>query len=60
MLSHGSGEPTMSHPDYGQQAHHHACLLVLIRGIGSSKPRSLQRVFERIQRVNNITIKGDF
>lgn len=60
MLSHGSGEPTMSHPDYEQQAHHHACLLVLIRGIGSSKPRSLQRIFERIQRVNNITIRGDF
>lgn len=58
MLSHGSGEPAMSHPDYEQQAHHHSCLLVLIRGIGTAKPRSLQRVFERIQQVNNIKIKG--
>lgn len=58
MLSHGSGEPGMSHPDYEQQAHHHSCLLVLIRGIGSSKPRSLQKIFERVQRVNNVKIKG--
>lgn len=58
MLSHGSGEPAMSHPDYEQQAHHHSCLLILIRGIGSSKPRSLQKVFERVQRVNNVKIKG--
>lgn len=58
MLSHGSGEPKMSHPDYEQQAHHHSCLLVLIRGIGTAKPRSLQRVFERIQQVNNVKIKG--
>lgn len=58
MLSHGSGEPAMSHPDYEQQAHHHSCLLILIRGIGSSKPRSLQKIFERVQRVNNVKIKG--
>lgn len=48
----------MSHPDYEQQAHHHSCLLVLIRGIGPSKPRSLQKIFERIQHVNNVKIKG--
>lgn len=58
MLSHGSGEPSMSHPDYEQQAHHHSCLLILIRGIGQSKPRSLQKIFERIQQVNNVKIKG--
>lgn len=58
MLSHGPGEPIMSHPDYEQHAHHHGCLLVLIRGIGTSKPRSLQRIFERIQHVDNIKIKG--
>lgn len=58
MLSHGSGEPSMSHPDYEQQAHHHSCLLVLIRGIGPSKPRSLQKIFERIQHINNVKIKG--
>lgn len=48
----------MSHPDYEQQAHHHSCLLILIRGIGQSKPRSLQKIFERIQQVNNVKIKG--
>lgn len=58
MLSHGSGEPTMSHPDYEQHAHHHGSLLVLVRGIGSSKPRSLQTIFERLQKVNNVKISG--
>lgn len=56
MLSHGSGDPIMSHPDYEQEAHHHGALLVLVRGIGHSKPVSLQRIFERIQRVNNVKI----
>lgn len=46
----------MSHPDYEQEAHHHASLLVLVRGIGHSKPRSLQHVFERIQRVSHVRI----
>lgn len=58
MLSHGSGEPTMSHPDYEQHAHHHGCLLVLVRGIGPSKPRSLQKIFERLQKVNNVKVNG--
>lgn len=58
MLSHGPGEPLMSHPDYEQHAFHHGCLLVLIRGIGLSKPRSLQNIFERIQRIESIKIKG--
>lgn len=56
MLSHGSGDPIMSHPDYDQEAHHHGALLILVRGIGHAKPRSLQRIFERIQRVNNVRI----
>ncbi|XP_055684255.1 protein brunelleschi [Lutzomyia longipalpis] len=56
MLSQGSGEPIMSHPDYEQNAHHHGALLVLVRGIGPAKPRSLQKVFERIQRVNTVRI----
>ena len=50
----------MSHPDYDQQAYHHGSLLVLVRGIGPLKPRSLQKIFERIQKVNNIKIKGIF
>jgi trafficking protein particle complex subunit 9 len=50
----------MSHPDYEQHAHHHGCLLVLVRGIGQLKPRSLQKVFERIQRVNNVQVTGMF
>lgn len=60
MLSHGSGEPTMSHPDYEQHAHHHGSLLVLVRGIGPSKPRSLQKIFERLQTVNNVKVTGGF
>lgn len=60
MLSHGSGEPTMSRPDYEQCAYHHGCLLVLLRGIGPSKPRSLQKVFEKVRRVNTIKITGNF
>jgi trafficking protein particle complex subunit 9 len=56
LLSHGHGEPIMSHPDYEQCAHHHGSLLVLVRGIGQLKPRSLQKVFERIQRVNNVQV----
>ncbi|CAD7080031.1 unnamed protein product [Hermetia illucens] len=56
MLSHGPGEPIMSHPDYEQHAHHHGCLLVLLRGIGPAKPRYLQRIFEKVQKVNNVKI----
>ncbi|XP_061511655.1 protein brunelleschi isoform X1 [Anopheles gambiae] len=59
MLSQGPGDPIMAHPDYEQHHYHHGCLLILVRGIGSSKPRSLQRVFERVQRVNNIKIPAD-
>lgn len=47
----------MSFPDYNQEFWHHGCLLILIRGIGTHKPRSLQKIFDRIQRVNNIKIK---
>lgn len=46
----------MSHPDYEQEAHHHGALLILVRGIGLAKPRSLQRIFERIQGVNSVRI----
>lgn len=49
----------MSHPDYSQHAHHHGSLLVLVRGIGGNKPRSLQKVFERIQRVENVQINSN-
>uniref|UniRef100_A0A1S4J791 Uncharacterized protein n=2 Tax=Culex quinquefasciatus TaxID=7176 RepID=A0A1S4J791_CULQU len=56
MLSQNPGDPIMTHPDYEQYHYHHGCLLILVRGIGPLKPRSLQRVFERIQRVNNVKI----
>ncbi|XP_062549215.1 protein brunelleschi [Armigeres subalbatus] len=56
MLSQGPGDPIMAHPDYEQHHYHHGCLLILVRGIGPLKPRSLQRVFERIQRINNVKI----
>lgn len=48
----------MSHPDYEQHAYHHGSLLVLVRGIGPSKPRSLQKIFERLQKVNNVKVNG--
>ncbi|KXJ79652.1 hypothetical protein RP20_CCG000124 [Aedes albopictus] len=50
----------MAHPDYEQHHYHHGCLLILVRGIGPLKPRSLQRVFERIQRINNVKIPGKY
>ncbi|XP_052893133.1 protein brunelleschi isoform X2 [Anopheles moucheti] len=59
MLSQAAGDPIMAHPDYEQHHYHHGCLLILVRGIGSSKPRSLQRIFERVQRVNNVKIPAD-
>lgn len=46
-------------PDYEQTTGHHSHLLVLIRGIGPNKPRTLQKIFERIQKVNNVKIKGE-
>lgn len=58
MLSHSAVDTIMSKPDYEQNAHHHGSVLVLVRGIGPSKPRSLQKVFERLQKVNNVKING--
>ncbi|XP_037709096.1 protein brunelleschi [Drosophila subpulchrella] len=58
MLSHGGGgaEPAMSRPDYEQSALHHSCLLVLLRGVGPSRARILQRAFEKVRRVNHIRV----
>lgn len=50
----------MAHPDYEQHHYHHGSMLILVRGIGPLKPRSLQRVFERIQRINNVKIPGKY
>lgn len=60
MLSGQAEQLAMSHPDYEIQTHHHGCLLVLLRGVGPSKPRSLQRVFEKVRRINNVKIIGKF
>lgn len=48
----------MSRPDYEQTILHHSTLLVLLRGVGVSKPRSLQKVFDKVKRVNNVKIQG--
>ncbi|XP_054742019.1 protein brunelleschi [Anastrepha obliqua] len=56
MLSHGASETIMSRPDYEQNALHHGCLLVLLRGVGPSKPRSLQKAFDKVRRVSNVKI----
>ncbi|KAH8378403.1 hypothetical protein KR093_011176 [Drosophila rubida] len=51
-----SVEPVMSRLDYEQNALHHSCLLVLLRGVGPSRARILQRAFEKVRRVNNIKV----
>ncbi|KAH8419358.1 hypothetical protein KR222_006517 [Zaprionus bogoriensis] len=54
---HASVEPcVMSRLDYEQSALHHSSLLVLLRGVGPSRARILQRAFERVRRVNNIKV----
>ncbi|KAM8715640.1 hypothetical protein ACLKA7_002655 [Drosophila subpalustris] len=53
---HASVEPVMSRLDYEQNALHHSCLLVLLRGVGPSRARILQRAFEKVRRVNNIKV----
>ncbi|CAG9788774.1 unnamed protein product [Diatraea saccharalis] len=55
ILSHAPGESVMSHPDYGQHAQHHACLLVLVKGIGGML-KNFNKLWERIQKVNNIKV----
>ncbi|KAF9799525.1 hypothetical protein SFRURICE_018712 [Spodoptera frugiperda] len=55
ILSHAPGESVMSHPDYSQHAQHHACLLVLVKGIGGML-KNFNKLWERIQRVNNIKV----
>lgn len=57
ILSHAPGESVMSHPDYGQHAQHHACLLVLVKGIGGML-KNFNKLWERLQRVNNIKVTG--
>ncbi|XP_037823203.1 protein brunelleschi [Lucilia sericata] len=46
----------MSRPDYEQTILHHSYLLVLLRGVGPSKPRTLQKAFDKVRRVNNVKI----
>lgn len=53
---HASVESAMSRLDYEQNALHHSCLLVLLRGVGPSRARILQRAFEKVRRVNNIKV----
>ncbi|XP_022123809.2 protein brunelleschi [Pieris rapae] len=55
ILSHAPGESVMSHPDYTQETQHHACLLVLVRGIGGVL-KNFNKLWERIQKINNIKV----
>ncbi|XP_030020287.2 protein brunelleschi [Manduca sexta] len=55
ILSHAPGESVMSHPDYAQHTQHHACLLVLVKGVGGTL-KNFNKFWERIQRVNNIKV----
>uniref|UniRef100_A0A1A9ZTQ1 Uncharacterized protein n=1 Tax=Glossina pallidipes TaxID=7398 RepID=A0A1A9ZTQ1_GLOPL len=49
-------ENTMSRPDYEQTILHHSYLLVLLRGVGPSKSRTLQKAFDKVRGVNNVKI----
>ncbi|EDW02773.1 protein brunelleschi [Drosophila grimshawi] len=49
-------DSVISRLDYEQNALHHSCLLVLLRGVGPSRARILQRAFEKVRRVNNIKV----
>lgn len=53
-------ENTMSRPDYEQTILHHSYLLVLLRGVGPSKPRTLQKAFDKVRGVNNVKITGQY
>lgn len=59
MLSESNREPAMSYPDYKQEAYDHSRLLILIRGIGTKKPTTLQKVFEEITKVTSINVTGE-
>ncbi|XP_013113737.2 protein brunelleschi [Stomoxys calcitrans] len=47
----------MSRPDYEQTILHHSHFLVLLRGVGAAKPRSLQKAFDKVRRVNNVKVQ---
>lgn len=54
ILSSAASEPNMSYPDYEQNSHDHAALLILVRQIGTQlKPKIFTKLFERIARCNN-------
>ncbi|KAK6627902.1 hypothetical protein RUM44_010384 [Polyplax serrata] len=47
----------MSHPDYDQTSHDHCSILVLIKHIGEElKPKSFNKVFDKISKINRIKI----
>lgn len=57
MLSAGAVETAVARPDWTQGAQHHGALLLLVRGLGTPlKP--FHRLWDRIQRVNNLRITG--
>ncbi|VVD01877.1 unnamed protein product [Leptidea sinapis] len=55
ILSDAPGESVMSHPDYSQQAQHHGCLLILVKGIGGVL-KNFNKLWDRVQKVNNIKV----
>ncbi|XP_067624858.1 protein brunelleschi isoform X2 [Eurosta solidaginis] len=56
IMSHGVNEQILLRPDFEQNALHHGCLLVLLRGVGPSKPRTLQKAFNKVRHVSNVKI----
>lgn len=60
MLSESGREPSQQHPDFEQQAHHAGSILILIRGIGTDRSKSLKCIFERIQKIENVKVNGTY
>lgn len=59
ILSESGREVSMATTtDWTCQSHDHGSLLILIRGIGANKPKSLKGVFQRIQQVQNVKVNG--
>nr|XP_018912061.1 PREDICTED: protein brunelleschi [Bemisia tabaci]XP_018912062.1 PREDICTED: protein brunelleschi [Bemisia tabaci]XP_018912063.1 PREDICTED: protein brunelleschi [Bemisia tabaci] len=54
ILSGPTSGQSMSHPDYDQTPHDHACLLVLIKHLGETlTSKSFSRLFDRISRLHH-------
>lgn len=57
ILSSPTPDPNMSHPDYEQNAHDHAAVLILVKHLGEDlTQKAFSRLYERICRVNHVKV----